>query len=288
MPYADGIDADCIQEAGEYMRHATFPFITPISRVIEHDYGEVHGSATILSLCGRPYLLTCEHVAVQMEKSRLAHFTSNREAAAAVVNPFQCMAFPVDSAISRIDDDMFQLMDKQALPAARIATRFAPAEGEIIFVHGYPGERGRFSALFGGIRAKTFPYATDVTSLPPGFSESSFFALSFPDDIWRFDGNIEIRPNPKGLSGSAVWNTKYVASGTAGWEPDQSDIIGILHGYNEEYQCLVGVKIEIVRAFLLTALRHEAAYFRWRERNELTGNSLTDWLWAETKITDVY
>ena len=31
MPYADLIDAACIQEAGEYMRHYTHPFITPIA-----------------------------------------------------------------------------------------------------------------------------------------------------------------------------------------------------------------------------------------------------------------
>jgi hypothetical protein len=35
VPYAPLIDADAVQEAGEYMKHYTHPFITPIAMDLE-------------------------------------------------------------------------------------------------------------------------------------------------------------------------------------------------------------------------------------------------------------
>jgi hypothetical protein len=285
MSYARQVDADCVQEACEYMRYATLPFITPISYSADHDYGEMLGSATIVELHGARYLLTCEHVARRMTHYRLAHFTRNDEPAAAVINPFQCEVYPVDLALARIDDVVFADMDKQALPAIRLSPSFDVAKGEIVFIHGYPGERGRFSALSGGLRATTFPYAACLCDLPPGYEPDKHFAVSFPDTLSRYNGNECIRPNPEGLSGSAVWNTKYVECATELWAPSASTVIGVLFGYDENYQCLVGTRIETVRMFLLNALRHEAAYFRWHENRSPPDTELADWSWACSTIS---
>jgi len=290
MPYSAGIDDRCIQEAGEYMRHYTQHFISPvvISTNPEDTEGEVLGSATFLTLLGKPYLLTNEHVALGRLHARLSFFQTGGERAAAITHPFQCLADPIDAAVARIDEDLFATSGKASLPVGSIDYRFQPADGEILFIHGYPGVRSRWSALAKGILANTFPYATDLMPLPFGFDEKLHFAMSFPDDIWTSRFQSEIRPNPRGLSGSAVWDTKYVAAGSGRWAPANSRLCGLVWGYNPIHQCLIATKIEAVREFLVSALRHEAAYFHWlTERNGEMWDAITDWSWAETMLPDL-
>jgi hypothetical protein len=52
-------------------------------------------------------------------------------------------------------------------------------------------------------------------------------------------------------------------------------------------QRLVETKIDYVRQVILAHLRHEAAYFRHLQRAEFPGESLSDWVWAETTIADL-
>ena len=40
-------------------------FTTPISRVIEHDYGELEGSGSYVEIDGGKFLVTNEHVAAR-------------------------------------------------------------------------------------------------------------------------------------------------------------------------------------------------------------------------------
>ncbi|MBX9791315.1 MAG: hypothetical protein K2Y37_20540 [Pirellulales bacterium] len=287
MPYAPLIDAEAIQEAGEYMRHYTRPFITPIARSTADDdsLGESLGSGTFLRLRGKPYLLTNEHVACFMGHSRLSFFQAGGQHAAAIVNPFQALAYPVDAALSRLEDDIFAAAGKQSVSTDSIDTMFGPAEGEVFFIHGFPGVQARWSALFGGIMARTFPYATDLIPLPAGYDPERHFALSFPDDICKSDGQPMIRPNPRGLSGSVVWDTKYVAAGTNLWAPTDARVCGLLFAYDEAHKCFIATRIEAVRTFLLHALRHEAAYFRWlNDRQGSLWEPLPDWVWAEGTI----
>lgn len=269
------------------MRHYTNSFITPIavSTNPEDTAGESLGSATFLELLNRPYLLTNEHVAREMSHARLSFFQTGGRFAAAIVNPFQCLADPVDAAVARIDEDIFSSSGKQAVPIASVDEKFAPQEGEILFIHGYPGVRSRWSPLAGGVLANSFPYATDRIPLPKGYDETVHFAMSFPDDIWNSRFRQEIRPNPCGLSGSAVWDTRYVAAGASPWVPASSKICGLLWAYDERHQCLIATKIEAVRDFLLCALRHEAAYFHWlKERNGVMWDAISDWSWAAESL----
>ncbi len=178
MPYADGIDAECIQEAGIHMMHYTYPFITPIAMSTnqEDTEGQTLGSATFLRLRGATYLLTNEHVSRHMGASRLSFFQSGGQPAAAIVHPFQAIPGPIDAALSRIDHDLFEASGKHALEASSLDVRFQPSDGEVFFIHGYPGVQSRWSALFEGLLAKTFPYATDQIPLPAGYDPDLHFA----------------------------------------------------------------------------------------------------------------
>jgi hypothetical protein len=194
------------------------------------------------------------------------------------------VAEPIDAAVARIDEDIFSTSGKQALPVGSIDERFRPEDGEILFIHGYPGVRSRWSALAEGILANTFPYATDRIPLPAGYDDRLHFAMSFPDDIWDSRFRSVIRPNPRGLSGSAVWDTRYVAASGV-WAPADAKVCGLLWAYDERHQCLIATKIEAIRAFLLNALQREAAYFHWlQDRQAVLWDEITDWSWAEQRL----
>jgi hypothetical protein len=269
------------------MRDHTIDFITPVSRALEHTYGEVEGSGTFVELRGTPYLLTNEHVARARMLYPLAHFLGNGELAARIVHPFQCITEPTDIAIARIDSEVLAMGTKRPAPTARIDFSFQPAGGEILFLHGFPGAQSHFSATYQGLLTRTFPYAVDVAPLPQGYDPDLYFALSYPaqGNVKTFEGRVTDLPNPEGLSGTVVWDTKVVANG-AGWTPEHAKVAGVVFGWNQQNHCLIATKTEIVCYFLLNALRREAAYFHWHlDRGEPLWDELTDWRWAEERVT---
>jgi hypothetical protein len=287
MPFADHIDEGTLLRVGQAMRNHTIDFITPVSRALEHTYGEVEGSGTFVELRRTPYILTNEHVARARMVYPLAHFVGNGERAARIVHPFQCITEPTDIAIARIDREVLAMGTKRPVPAARIDPSFQPADGEILFMHGFPGVQSHFSATYQGLLTRTFPYAVDVGPLPPGFDPDVYFALSYPPygNVKTFEGDVTDLPDPAGLSGTVVWDTKFVSTG-AGWTPGHAKVAGVVFAWNQPNHCLIATKIEIVRQFLINALRREAAYFHWHlDRGEPLWDQLTDWGWAEALVT---
>ncbi|CAN5458931.1 hypothetical protein BH11PLA2_BH11PLA2_29120 [soil metagenome] len=289
MPFGNGIDSDCVAEACEYMRLTTAHYITPVCRGIDDDHGENYGSATFVTLRGRPYLLTNEHVPRMGLGHRLAHFVGEQQLAAVITFPFVCEPAPLDAAIARILPESLANGDRQVVPTEMIDTAFSPFAGEIMFVHGYPGDFGQFWQMVGTLRARSFPFATDLIPLPdlPGLDPEMHVAVSYPVNVHRTDGSVAFTPNPGGLSGSALWDTKYVAAGVNEWVPAGARIAAIIFGYVDNPRCLLAVKIEHVRRFILETLRHEAAYFRSIEKHSIPRDALSDWLWAEQLISGI-
>jgi hypothetical protein len=136
--------------------------------------------------------------------------------------------------------------------------------------------------------ARTCPFATDLTDLPAGFVPNMHFAITYPmKGVKDFHGKLASLPAPPGMSGSVVWDTKFVAMNGAGWDPSKSSVCGLIWAWDINKQCLIGTKIQFVRGVLLEHLRQEAAYFRSLRRREFPGDALSDWLWAERQIPDL-
>lgn len=89
------------------------------------------------------------------------------------------------------------------------------------------------------------------------------------------------------MSGSAVWDTGFVAKQGHGWQPEDSRIVGLVRAWDQASHALICVKIEIVRQFLVLALRKEAAYFRWLARSRPAEDDWADWFWAVNLIRDI-
>jgi hypothetical protein len=143
---------DATEAVGRLMAEHVSQFITPISKVISEDYGELLGTGSYVQLRGRPYLLTNEHVARCRDKHPLAHLPNPDDFFKGDVHPFQMQRFPIDAAIARLDDAIMKNATQRPIPAGRIANKHAPVTHELLFMAGFPGKRARFSALAGGPR----------------------------------------------------------------------------------------------------------------------------------------
>jgi hypothetical protein len=289
MTFAPQVTERDLAQVAQAMAQHTCNFITPISRAIDDSYGELEGSASFLELRGSPYILTNEHVARARESHRLAYFVGAGLHAAAIVHPFRCLTAPTDAALARIDPGVLALGTKRPVPAARVDRTFSPAQGEVMFLHGFYGKGSRFSALGQGLVTKTFPYAVDVPALPQGYDPALHFGLSYPAQGHVKDfttGRVADLPDPSGLSGTLVWDTKFVATG-AGWTPARARVAGIVWLWDQTNHLLIGTKVEVLRHFLVLALLYEAAYFNWINRGKRLWEHLTDWKWAEETVTEI-
>ncbi|XHC26751.1 MAG: DUF2934 domain-containing protein [Phycisphaerales bacterium] len=278
------------QAVCQAMAQHTQPFTAAIHRVVSHEYGEPCGTGSYLRLLGNVYLLTNDHVARYVQQGGLSHQPRQDDYAHRIIHPFLSMPEPVDSAISRVDDESWNLATKSAIPASRIAPSHSTAQHELLFLQGYPGERSRWSALANGPISRSVPYLTQEATLPAGLDPRLYFALLYsPEHAKAVDNKGSHLPLPPGFSGTLVWNTNYVKCQGQDWQPDQSEATGLvaLWGQNQYSDMIIAVRIEVVRMFLLQALRQEAAYFRWHDQGRPEGSAEADWYWATQQIQEL-
>jgi hypothetical protein len=229
------------------------PYVTPISRVIANDEGELLGSGSYCEYFGNKYLITNEHVAKHMTHKPIAHqfFHSDNDYVIRLINQFLCIESPTDVAISLIDDSNWNICnhDALAIPVSRFAQRHEPVKGELLFFVGYSGERSKF--FFGTLNSPATPYLTQETELPREWDKAEFhFALHYPPDLARrVDGSTLGLPNPHGFSGSLVWNTRRVECLQTGeeWTPECAQVTGIVQSWYSSNACIIATRVEHIR-----------------------------------------
>lgn len=284
------------------MARHTAPFIAAIELIVAEEWNDTGDGPSALpcatgcyvELQGRPYILTNEHVAKKRLQYGLAHALRHASdpngKAFRVINPFQSVAFPVDAAISRIEEEVWVQGQRHAIRSSRIAHRHAPAHGERLFLHGYPGALTHSSSFVGGMHATSVPFLTEECELPPGFAPNTFFALHYSPERATAAGHRSFTlPVPGGFSGTPVWNTHYVSMLGQDWAAEQALVTGLACAWPQgEYaDRLLVVRIEVVREFLIHALRREAAYFHWLQRGQQGGDDWHDWYRAVDEIQDI-
>jgi hypothetical protein len=108
--------------------------------------------------------------------------------------------------------------------------------------------------------------------------------VHYPGTAIEVEGGIEKElPHASGMSGSLLWNTKYVESMRDGveWSPSLARVCGVLRGVVTNPNLVIATRIEAIRPVLLEFLRREAAYFSWLGRGMPEGDALHDWARAE-------
>ncbi|MBX3534571.1 MAG: hypothetical protein KF826_09485 [Xanthobacteraceae bacterium] len=245
-----------VKKVTEAMQNYTKKFVTPVSQVIEHDYGKLFGTGNYIELHGQHYLLTNEHVARGLERASLAHQFFDHDGVFRATNPFRVLPLPLDVAVSAIDQKIWthEPHGSAAISEKKLSIAHTAVAGEILFFKGYSGEQSQF--LFGSLFSKATSYSAQEVALPiddDDFNSRFHFALDYrPDRATPIDGNTSL-PIPKGFSGSLVWNTRFVETFGKGpnWTPECAEVTGLVWGWPSSAACLVATRIEYVRSFLL-------------------------------------
>ena len=233
-----------VKQMLEHVKH----FATPISKVIADDYGEHLGSGSFVEIEGSKYLITNEHVGKKVQFTPLAHQFFNSDSVVRLTTAIVTQNYPVDVALTKIEERAWNICnhDAQAIPAHRFATEHQPVMGELLFLIGYSGERAAF--YFGSLISPGTPYLTQEIEFPEDIGDSNFhFAIHYkPDLATSVDGSYRGLPKPPGMSGSLVWNTRFVEHYQAGksWIPEDAQVSGIIWGWPSSAACLLATKVE--------------------------------------------
>jgi hypothetical protein len=224
------------------------PYITPISRVIEVDYGTHEGSGSFISSSNETFIVTNEHVAKALKENSLAHQFFDSDCVAKILNPFAVSEYPIDLAVSKISDKAWTICDhkSQAIPKDKFSSKHSPVENEVLFMAGYSGDRSSFH--FGTLVSNATPYLSKETAMPEDYGDSNYhFAIHYnPDLATSVDGSPRGLPRPPGFSGSLIWNTRAVELYLRGeeWSPKDARVTGIVWGWPSSDACLLATKVE--------------------------------------------
>lgn len=138
--------------------------------------------------------------------------------------------WPVDVAavkVANIPPDS----SHKAVPKDRLSERYAAVDGELLFWMGFPGFKlarhdpihpdKRRTTLFGELQILALPMLSKAIQGEgpehPAFDHKKHIALHYPSAAKRVLENAEVAlPNPKGMSGSILWNTRFVETMRAG------------------------------------------------------------------------
>ncbi len=280
------------------MAHHVDRFITPISEILDDEHGRAAGSGTYLRMNGSTYLVTNEHVAVKMLNRGIAHLPRRDDSYCRVVQTMAVLNFPIDLAVSRVDFDSWEGATQLTLPVDQFEETYSPVDGEILFVCGYPGYarpaiaegeiRYPRETRFGLLSTPAVPILTyavrEASRFPDGLDENLHATVHYHGVAHRPGEGLREVPDPRGFSGSLLWDTKFVATNSHDWTPAMARVCGLVHRWSSDHDVLIATKVEFVREALLTAIRREAAFFNWINRGSPPWEDLVDWSWAEQAI----
>jgi len=275
--------------------------VTPLSVADGFGDGVARGTGNYFAVNGRPYLLTAEHVVLAARDSIIAHLPDANKEYVALTNHIQREAWPVDVAWTRLSDWPENPIDREALDLNVLDESANAVADELFFWIGYPGttlsrhdsltDTRRRRVWFDSLETPGVPVVTQrprhLSFVDDDFDPAIHLAVHYPGTAIEVAGGKEEElPHASGMSGSLLWNTKYVESIGKGveWSPFLARVCGILRGVVTNPNLVIATRIEAVRPVLLEFLRREAAYFSWLDRGMPEGDALHDWIRAEHRF----
>ena len=246
------------------------PTVTPISRVLSQEEGELLGTGSYLADVGERFLITNEHNVAALETHSLGLQFHGNDHVFKLHNSAPAIAYPADCALSLISDRVWsgepalQPHYGKAIPIAQFADRHVPVAEELLFFRGYAGVNSRF--MFDHLASGVTSYTTKETALPSSWGDGAYhFAIHYPPEKAVALDRGSGLPLPNGFSGSLVWNTRYVECVTQGidWSPDMAQLTGIVWGWPSATSTILCTRVEHVHTFMAMALE------TMRQRGEL-------------------
>ena len=287
-PLSDAEKQRIMMASFDAMKFYTLQNLTAVYSVHGDGFGALLGSGTFINLKGQPYILTAGHVFRDGEPFPcLAHSTSYGAKPKPITNWQHESELPEDAGLVRLDQDALSGTAKAALGSGNLAANSEGVEDDLLFLQGFPGAKSKPIKMLDGVFSESHPYgaATGESKKYPWFDPKMHIALDYSaKGMINPDGSAADPVEPYGLSGSALWKLNIAGTSAKKWSPDKAKIVGVVTVWDDKYDCLIATRIEFIRKFILSALRHEHAYFRWLGRGRPQGGELDDWLDAERSV----
>jgi hypothetical protein len=190
------------------------------------------------------------------ETVNLAHKDRERDDVWRVALVCAPVIAPAQGKLTRVaEKEVAALLDDLTNSRVAVACFHATAPCELLLTRGYAAENSQF--VYDTLTTNATGYLAREASLPEHecVSDRFHFAVEYrPDAAWTAFGDRGL-PDPHAMSGSLIWNTKFVETSSQGklWAPSDAVVTGLLWSWPEESR-VVATRIEYVRSFLLEAM----------------------------------
>lgn len=257
----------CCAQVKDAMRDWVLRFVTPISMSAAAGHGVSWGTGTYLEVADQHVLLTNNHVVSEVpEGGRLAHLPGPTDDFIAVGDNWTRRPLPIDAAFIGIRPVGLAGM-REPVPCNLLEPRFSAVEDEQLFWIGYPGytaerhdapieARQRMTRFGGPLESCALPMLSQVIRDWSGEGEDAFdpalhLAVHYPAKAQRTaNGPAVALPHPKGMSGSLLWDTKFVANRRKGapWSASDARVCGLVWAALDHPEIVIATKIEHVKS----------------------------------------
>jgi hypothetical protein len=267
------------------LRNLILKGTTSISKLKMDNTAYAHATGSYIEYKDDIYLISNQHIAQDAIGAILGHVpgpSSNYERFSGL-----CLAekYPIDVFLLKLTDQWNSTT--KTYFKDKFDEKFQPVDNEYIFWIGYPGttlsrhdvvtENRIRSVYFDVLDSPAVPFLTTINKefdfRNIQFEPSHHFAINYPE-IGNIGGEIALNelPNPKGLSGSLVWDTKYKKTIDEGkeWSPELARICGIIWADFGKKNVLFATKVE----FMLPSI--EKMHAKYPEAIEINRNQKRD------------
>jgi hypothetical protein len=237
----------------EEMRRHSRPFVTPLV-----EKTTLVGSGNYMLLNGETFIATCQHVA---KCGQLDYRLYGLDKAFSSHGEWKMEPPPVDLAIAPLLYDQWGSLDHQAEGVSydRFAQRHAPFDCyEILFFRGYAGENSCSLGIFSEANASAYSSQEKKES-----GNAEYFEIFWEPGKTQYttattnEERMKVKyENPKGFSGSFVWNTRYreITAAQRKWTPADAVVTGMAHRWDDASKTLLVYRVEHIREFISARL----------------------------------
>jgi hypothetical protein len=267
MTLAEEWDTYCREVANAMQLHV-LNFITPLALSEKPCDGVSWGSGTYIKNVDSAFVLTASHVAAgNSRNTKLSHLPFNgsdffmfEDQSIHAEPPIDAAALPISSEIAA------QRASNRFVPLGRVGQKFEAITDERLFFMGFPAyavarneKRNPEKQNIAVNQHMTSNMLSVLCHAVEGefkdFQSNLHLAVSYEATAKRNSDNaIANHPNPAGLSGSALWDTKAYQCWCDGtpWSPEKAEICGVVWGVPKDtsHEVLFATKIEHVRSRL--------------------------------------
>jgi len=250
-------------DMAEYVKQ----YVTPLSMSREPGSGVAWGTGSYVQGVDGTWMLTAAHVFGDVPAgARLAHLPAADGDYVAVQGTPQLKGRPVDVAAIPVRLPI-EALTQTVVPPSCIAPHFRAEAQEVLFWLGFPGyslerndpvmEKSQRRTMYDHLYIPMKPLLSQAAPVDlvnySGFDPTIHVAVHYPATGKSAVDNSSVAfPNAKGMSGSLLWDTKFVACWLADkqWSPELAEVCGVIWYMLDQPEVLLATKIEEVRRAL--------------------------------------